>query len=86
VGAAAGLALQALLRDSLGEAAEARYTIRGPWTDPQIEPVDNFSDTPDSLNGEDESGTESAVPESPDNTNDSNDFNKQDSTGENING
>ncbi len=39
VGAAAGLALQALLRDSLGEAAEARYTIRGPWSDPQVEPV-----------------------------------------------
>ena len=40
VGAAAGLALQAILRDSLGEAAEARYTIRGPWTDPQVEPVE----------------------------------------------
>jgi uncharacterized protein YhdP len=40
VGAAAGLALQALLRDALGEAAEARYTIRGPWTDPQVEPVE----------------------------------------------
>jgi len=39
VGAAAGLALQALLRDALGEAAEARYTIRGPWTDPKVEPV-----------------------------------------------
>jgi len=38
-GAAAGLALQAMLRDALGEAAEARYTIRGPWTDPQVEPV-----------------------------------------------
>jgi uncharacterized protein (TIGR02099 family) len=40
VGAAAGLALQALLRDALGEAAEARYTIRGPWTDPRVEPVE----------------------------------------------
>jgi uncharacterized protein YhdP len=39
VGAAAGLALQALLRDALGEAAEARYTIQGPWTDPRVEPV-----------------------------------------------
>jgi len=39
IGAAAGLALQAILRDALGEAAEARYTIRGPWEDPQIEPV-----------------------------------------------
>jgi uncharacterized protein YhdP len=38
-GAAAGLALQALLRDALGEATEARYTIRGPWTNPQVEPV-----------------------------------------------
>ena len=39
-GVAAGLALQALLRDSLGEAAEARYSIRGPWADPQVEPVE----------------------------------------------
>ena len=40
VGAAAGLALQALLRDALGEAAEAIYTIRGPWTDPTVERVE----------------------------------------------
>ncbi|MEJ2535226.1 MAG: AsmA-like C-terminal region-containing protein, partial [Gammaproteobacteria bacterium] len=33
-GAAAGLALQGLLRDALGEAAEARYSIRGRWTEP----------------------------------------------------
>ncbi len=39
IGAAAGLALQAILRDALGEAAEARYTIRGPWEDPVIEPL-----------------------------------------------
>jgi len=39
VGAAAGLALQAILRNSLGEAAEARYSIRGPWDDPVIEPL-----------------------------------------------
>jgi uncharacterized protein YhdP len=39
IGAAAGLALQALLRDALGEAAEARYTIRGTWEDPVIEQV-----------------------------------------------
>jgi uncharacterized protein YhdP len=38
-GAAAGIALQALLRDALGEAAEARYTIRGPWAEPQVERV-----------------------------------------------
>ncbi len=40
VGAAAGLALQALLRDSLGDAAEARYTISGPWTNPLVQPVE----------------------------------------------
>jgi uncharacterized protein YhdP len=40
VGAAAGLALQALLRDALGEATEARYSIQGPWEDPQIEPIE----------------------------------------------
>ena len=39
VGAAAGLALQALLRNALGDAAEAKYTITGPWTDPLVEPV-----------------------------------------------
>jgi uncharacterized protein (TIGR02099 family) len=39
IGAAAGLALQALFRDALGEAAEARYTIQGPWEDPLILPV-----------------------------------------------
>jgi uncharacterized protein YhdP len=38
-GAAAGLALQALLRNALGEATEAKYTIRGPWTDPTVERV-----------------------------------------------
>ena len=42
VGAAAGLALQALLRDALGDAAEARYTIRGPWEDPLVEPVEKL--------------------------------------------
>jgi uncharacterized protein (TIGR02099 family) len=40
VGAAAGLALQAIFRDALGEAAEARYTIRGTWEDPLIEAVE----------------------------------------------
>ncbi|MBT8061342.1 MAG: hypothetical protein KJO85_01580, partial [Gammaproteobacteria bacterium] len=38
-GAAAGLALQGLLRKSLGDATEAVYTITGPWTSPQVEPV-----------------------------------------------
>ena len=45
-GAAAGLALQGLLRDSLGEAAEARYAITGPWGDPQVLRLDDES--PDS--------------------------------------
>ena len=40
IGAAAGLALQALLRDALGEAAEARYTIQGTWDEPLIEAVE----------------------------------------------
>lgn len=35
-GAAAGLALQGLLRDALGDAAEAQYTIEGPWSDPEV--------------------------------------------------
>lgn len=36
-GAAAGLALQGLLQKSLGEAAEARYSISGQWQDPVVE-------------------------------------------------
>jgi uncharacterized protein YhdP len=40
VGAAAGIALQAILRDALGEAAEARYTIGGTWEEPLVEPVE----------------------------------------------
>ena len=38
-GAAAGLALQGLLRRSLGDATEAIYTIQGPWTSPDVKPV-----------------------------------------------
>ncbi len=38
-GAAAGLALQGLLRKSLGDATEAVYTIRGPWSSPTVEPA-----------------------------------------------
>ncbi len=48
VGVAAGLALQALLRDALGEATEARYTIIGPWTDPSVEPVGKLPNIDDS--------------------------------------
>ncbi len=39
-GAAAGLALQGLLQKSLGDATEVRYTIRGPWSSPTVEPVE----------------------------------------------
>jgi uncharacterized protein (TIGR02099 family) len=66
VGAAAGLALQALLRDALGEAAEARYTIRGPWTDPRVEPVEKLAkeeNADDNLDISMKTGQE-AVPES----------------------
>ena len=54
IGAAAGLALQAILRDALGEAAEARYIIQGPWEDPLIEPVkkEYANDTPNSTGSE----------------------------------
>ncbi len=50
VGAAAGLALQAIFREALGEAAEARYTIRGPWEDPQVEAVNKVPKQRDSGN------------------------------------
>ena len=42
-GAAAGLALQGLLRDALGEAAEARYSIRGRWDEPEVTRIDVLS-------------------------------------------
>jgi uncharacterized protein YhdP len=38
-GAAAGLALQGLLHDQLGEATQVQYTITGSWEEPSIEPV-----------------------------------------------
>lgn len=38
-GAAAGLALQGLLHDELGEATQVRYTITGSWQEPVIEPI-----------------------------------------------
>lgn len=62
IGAAAGIALQAILRDALGEAAEARYTIRGPWEDALIEPVVKQS--------KNESPEEKPVSEDPDETQD----------------
>jgi uncharacterized protein (TIGR02099 family) len=36
-GAAAGLALQGLFQNSLGEATEARYSISGKWQEPTVE-------------------------------------------------
>ncbi len=38
-GAAAGLALQGLLHEQLGEASQVQYTITGSWDEPLIEPV-----------------------------------------------
>jgi uncharacterized protein YhdP len=38
-GAAAGLALQGLLQEKLGEATQVQYTITGSWEEPSIEPV-----------------------------------------------
>lgn len=40
-GAAAGLALQGLFRKALGDAAEARYEITGPWSDPSVVRLDD---------------------------------------------
>lgn len=39
VGAAAGLALQGLLHEELGDATQVQYTITGSWEDPVFEPV-----------------------------------------------
>lgn len=38
-GAAAGLALQGLLHDELGEASQVQYTLTGDWDEPEIVPV-----------------------------------------------
>jgi len=38
-GVAAGIALQELLRDALGDATEARYEITGPWSEPAVERI-----------------------------------------------
>jgi len=59
-GAAAGLALQGLLRDALGEAAEAKYTIRGPWADPQVEAVERVPGKPNT-NETPEPGTDAVT-------------------------
>ena len=39
VGAAAGLALQGLLHEQLGDALQVQYTITGSWDEPVFEPV-----------------------------------------------
>jgi uncharacterized protein (TIGR02099 family) len=39
VGAAAGLALQGLLHEQLGDATQVQYTISGSWDEPVFEPV-----------------------------------------------
>jgi len=51
-GAAAGLALAGLLRKSLGDATEAQYTIRGPWSSPTVEPVRTATSTDDGTENE----------------------------------
>jgi len=40
VGAAAGLALQGLLHDEIGEASRVQYTVKGDWENPEFEAVD----------------------------------------------
>lgn len=46
-GAAAGLALQGLLKDALGDAAEARYAITGSWQEPRVERLPSVAPTPE---------------------------------------
>ncbi|MFT5139981.1 MAG: hypothetical protein ACI9CB_001639 [Rhodothermales bacterium] len=50
-GAGVGLALQGLLRKSLGDATEAVYTIQGPWSSPTVEPVKPASPVTPTNNG-----------------------------------
>lgn len=46
-GAAAGLALQGLLREALGDATEARYRITGPWSEPEVIRIDVTATNPE---------------------------------------
>ena len=39
VGAAAGLALQGILQEQLGDVSQVQYTITGSWEEPVFEPV-----------------------------------------------
>ena len=63
VGAAAGIALQAIFRDALGEAAEARYTIRGTWEEPLVEPVERLPNNTNIDKSADSGETASEQPE-----------------------
>jgi uncharacterized protein (TIGR02099 family) len=60
-GAAAGLALQGLLRQALGDATEARYQISGPWAEPEVTRIEVPSASP---------GTAPANPNPPQRNND----------------
>jgi uncharacterized protein YhdP len=57
-GAAAGLALSGLLRNSLGDATEALYTIKGPWSSPTVEPVDSSATADSAIPAEPSAATE----------------------------
>lgn len=62
-GAAAGLALQGLLRKSLGDAAQARYLIQGPWSEPEVTRlVDPPTPSTPQSQGQDVAQTEETVP------------------------
>jgi uncharacterized protein (TIGR02099 family) len=51
VGAAAGLALQGLLHEQIGEATQVQYTITGDWEDPVFEPFEiELAETPSTDN------------------------------------
>jgi len=65
VGAAAGLALQAIFRNALGEAAEARYTITGTWENPVIERIGKIPDNVSSTAAPENATPPETPPETP---------------------
>jgi len=62
VGAAAGLVLQSILERPMRGLAEARYTVTGPWSEPQMELVEARVSEADP----ETSSTDNANPRSPD--------------------
>jgi uncharacterized protein YhdP len=63
-GAAAGLALQGLLKKPLGRVVQVQYSLTGPWADPVIEPI-SAQQAPEDATPDTDTGQPGAVVEYP---------------------